>query len=82
MKILYFDCIAGISGDMALGALIDAGADLETIRGGLMGLPVEPFDLDVEQVETGGFRATKVNVRIRSARNQSRQSLRFRSPLP
>jgi uncharacterized protein (TIGR00299 family) protein len=63
MRILYFDCIAGISGDMALGAMIDAGADLETIRGGLMGLPVEPFDLDVEQVETGGLRATKVNVR-------------------
>ena len=63
MRILYFDCIAGISGDMALGALIDAGADLETIRGGLMGLPVEPFDLDVEQVETGGLRATKAHVR-------------------
>ena len=63
MRILYFDCIAGISGDMALGAMIDAGADLETIRNGLMGLPVEPFDLDVEQVETGGLRATKVNVR-------------------
>ena len=63
MRILYFDCIAGISGDMALGAMIDAGADLDTIRNGLMGLPVEPFDLDVEQVETGGLRATKVNVR-------------------
>ena len=63
MRLLYFDCIAGISGDMALGALIDAGADLGTIRDGLMGLAVEPFDLDVEQVETGGLRATKVHVR-------------------
>jgi pyridinium-3,5-bisthiocarboxylic acid mononucleotide nickel chelatase len=63
MRLLYFDCIAGISGDMALGALIDAGADLEPIRKGLEGLPVEPFDLDVEQVESGGIRATKVNVR-------------------
>ena len=63
MRVLYFDCIAGISGDMALGALIDAGADLEPIRSGLMSLPVEPFDLDVEQVESNGLRATKVDVR-------------------
>ena len=63
MRLLYFDCIAGISGDMALGALIDAGADLEPIRKGLEGLPVESFELDVEQVESGGLRATKVNVR-------------------
>jgi hypothetical protein len=63
MRILYFDCIAGISGDMALGALIDAGADLEPIRAGLMTLPVEPFDLEVEQVESNGIRATKVDVR-------------------
>jgi uncharacterized protein (TIGR00299 family) protein len=63
MRLLYFDCIAGISGDMALGALIDAGADLEPIRKGLEGLPVESFELDVEQVESGGIRATRVNVR-------------------
>jgi uncharacterized protein (TIGR00299 family) protein len=67
MKVLYFDCIAGISGDMALGGLIDAGADLELIRKGLSGLPVEPFDLDVEQVESGGLRATKVHVRAPDA---------------
>ena len=63
MRILYFDCIAGISGDMALGALIDAGADLEPIRAGLMTLAVEPFDLEVDQVESNGLRATKVEVR-------------------
>ena len=63
MRVLYFDCIAGISGDMALGALIDAGADLGAIRAGLSGLPIEPFDLDVEPTETGGLGATKVVVR-------------------
>jgi hypothetical protein len=62
MRVLYFDCIAGISGDMALGALLDAGADLEPIRAGLMSLPVEPFDLDVERVDSGGLGATKVTV--------------------
>ncbi len=63
MKLLYFDCIAGISGDMALGALIDAGADLERIRAGLAALPVEPFELEVNEVDTGGLRATKIDVR-------------------
>lgn len=67
MRVLYFDCIAGISGDMALGALIDAGADLDLIRKGLSGLAVEPFDLEVEQVESGGLRATKVHVRAPDA---------------
>ena len=67
MRILFFDCIAGISGDMALGALIDAGADFETIRKMLAALPVEPFDVDVEQVETHGIGATKVHVRSPAA---------------
>ena len=66
MRILYFDCIAGISGDMALGALIDAGADPEPIRKGLAGLPLEPFELDVEEVDSGGLRATKVHVHTSS----------------
>lgn len=63
MRLLYFDCIAGISGDMALGALIDAGADLTPIREVLEQLPLEPFELDVEAVESGGIGATKVHVR-------------------
>ena len=62
MRLLYFDCIAGISGDMALGALIDAGADLGADPQGSRRLPVEPFELEVNEVETGGIRATKVNV--------------------
>ena len=63
MRILYFDCIAGISGDMALGALIQAGADADAIRGHLAGLPVEPFEFLVDEVETHGIHAVKVTVR-------------------
>ncbi len=63
MRILYFDCIAGISGDMALGALIQAGADADAIRGHLASLPVEPFEFLVDEVETHGIHAVKVTVR-------------------
>jgi uncharacterized protein (TIGR00299 family) protein len=63
MRIAYFDCIAGISGDMALGALIDAGADFDAIREELANLPLEPFDLELEDAETAGFHARRIVVR-------------------
>lgn len=62
MRVAYFDCIAGISGDMALGALIDAGADPDAVKEALARLPVEPFDVDVEEVETYGLHAVRVSV--------------------
>lgn len=62
MRILYFDCIAGISGDMALGALIQAGADADVIRERLSTLPIEPFEIEVGGVDTHGIHATKVTV--------------------
>ena len=67
MRLLYFDCIAGISGDMALGALIQAGADVDAIRRASPALPVEPFGFDVGEVETHGIHAVKVNVRVEAS---------------
>ncbi len=66
MKIAYFDCIAGISGDMALAALVDAGADFEEVRTHLAKLPLEPFDLEVAEVDQLGMRALRVSVRTAS----------------
>ena len=62
MRIAYFDCNAGISGDMALGAFIDAGADADEIRSQIASVPIEPFELELEQVETHGLQATRVLV--------------------
>jgi pyridinium-3,5-bisthiocarboxylic acid mononucleotide nickel chelatase len=62
MRVAYFDCIAGISGDMALGALIDAGADFDTLRSSLDALPLEPFAIEREETETFGIRATRIDI--------------------
>lgn len=66
VKIAYFDCIAGISGDMALAALVDAGADFEEVRAHLSKLPLEPFDLEVSEVDQQGMRALRISVRTAS----------------
>ena len=63
MRVAYFDCIAGITGETALASLIDAGVDPAEIRKHLATLPLEPFELDVEEVEEGGFRSTRIAVR-------------------
>ena len=62
MKIAYFDCFAGISGDMTLGALIGAGADAEGLRKGLANLGVAGFALEVGRRMRGPIEATDVRV--------------------
>jgi uncharacterized protein (TIGR00299 family) protein len=61
VKALHFDCFSGISGDMTLAALIDAGVEADAIRAGLdsLGLPIR---LEVEKVRKGGFAATAVHI--------------------
>jgi len=59
----YFDCFAGIAGDMVLGALLDAGGSADALRAGLAGVPLDPFELEVAAVERGGIGATQVTVR-------------------
>lgn len=76
MEILYFDCFSGISGDMTVGALIDAGADFETIRTGLMSLGVKGFDVAVERVKKKGVTATKFHVNIDEGEKQPHRHLR------
>jgi uncharacterized protein (TIGR00299 family) protein len=61
MRVAHFDCFSGISGDMTLGALLDAGVDQGAVRGGIdsLGLPVR---LEIQKVRKGGFAATFVQV--------------------
>lgn len=62
MKIAYFDCFAGISGDMTLGALIGAGADPARLQNGLSGLGVGGYTIEVGRKIKGPIEATDVRV--------------------
>jgi uncharacterized protein (TIGR00299 family) protein len=61
VRVAHFDCFSGISGDMVLGAVIDAGVDADAIRAGLdsLGLPIK---LVVEPVKRGTFAAKHARV--------------------
>lgn len=64
MAIVYFDCFAGISGNMLLGALLDAGLPEETLRQELAKLPVEGYDLHINKVVKSGVSAMYVDVHL------------------
>lgn len=68
MTIALIDCVGGASGNMLLGALIDAGLDPRQLTEGLARLPVEPWSLEVERVKRRGIAATHVEVRTSEAR--------------
>src|SRR5688500_4861299 len=62
MKTLYFDCFAGASGDMILGAMVAAGVDQNYLREQLALLRVDGFSLDFETVNRSGLSATYARV--------------------
>ena len=65
MKTLYFDCFAGASGDMILGALIGAGTDEKALVEQLSLLNVDGFKLNIETVDRSGLSATFARVHTR-----------------
>src|SRR6185295_16200368 len=62
MKTLYFDCFAGASGDMILGALIAAGVEPVTFKQQLALLDVKGYSIDFEAVDRSGISATYARV--------------------
>jgi uncharacterized protein (TIGR00299 family) protein len=66
LKILYFDCFAGISGDMSVGALLDLGVPLNVLLEQLAGLaiPRSSYSLFTENASRKGIRACKFSVRV------------------
>jgi hypothetical protein len=64
LRTLYFDCFAGISGDMTLGALVAAGADARELKGRLALLDLPGYEIDFEVVDRSGISATRALVRL------------------
>jgi len=61
-KIAYLDCHSGISGDMFLGAMIDAGLSMDTLKTALASLPITGYQLTIEPFQDKGIRGTRFNV--------------------
>jgi pyridinium-3,5-bisthiocarboxylic acid mononucleotide nickel chelatase len=62
MKIAYFDCFSGISGDMTLGALVDCGVEIASIERELRHLKLPDWQISAEKVKRGALFATQVKV--------------------
>lgn len=73
MKTAYFDCFSGISGDMTLGALVDAGCPLDVLRSKLQGLSVPGWEISAEKVWKNGMAAT--HVRVHTEHTKTHRSL-------
>ncbi len=58
----YLDCTAGVAGDMLLGALLDAGADLSAVRAAVRSLGLSGLDVELEQTRRCGLRCARVVV--------------------
>jgi uncharacterized protein (TIGR00299 family) protein len=64
VRVAYLDCFSGVSGDMLLGAMLDAGLPLEELRRTLAGLPLGGWSLRADKVRRAGIAATHALVEV------------------
>ncbi|MFN2217805.1 MAG: nickel insertion protein, partial [Anaerolineae bacterium] len=64
MKVAYFDCFSGASGDMLLGCLLDAGLSLDELRADLARLGIGGYQLDAQRVTRHGLSGTHLRVHL------------------
>ncbi|MCX6222716.1 MAG: nickel pincer cofactor biosynthesis protein LarC [Bacteroidia bacterium] len=76
MRILYYDCFAGISGDMNLGALLDLGVDAAYLEDELKKLNIKGFHLEISKDLRRGISGTKATVVVEDPDNEKHRHLR------
>ena len=72
MKVLFFDCFSGISGDMVLGAFIDLGIDLAYLQAELKKLNLSGFHIEAEATMKKGISGTRCHVILDADRHHHR----------
>ena len=72
MTFAYFDCFSGISGDMTLGALVDAGVSIDVLRSELEKLDLPGYEITALKVMRSGISATKVHVCVEEKEQPAR----------
>ncbi len=63
MKIAYFDCFSGISGNMVLGALLDAGLELDALKKALAELKISGYEIETQKIQKRDISATLTSVK-------------------
>lgn len=63
-RVGYLDCFSGLSGDMLLGAIVDAGVAVEALEAELQSIPADGWSLRAERTTRGGHAATLVRVEL------------------
>ncbi|MCG9966797.1 nickel pincer cofactor biosynthesis protein LarC [Pelotomaculum terephthalicicum JT] len=76
MKVLYFDCFSGISGDMTLGALIDLGIDVELFKGELHKLNLTGYEITIQKKVKHGIAGTDIEINASKDHAHSSRNLR------
>lgn len=79
MRAVYFDCFAGVSGDMIIGAQLDLGVDLAALKLQLSSLGLKDYEITSRKVVRGGIAATKFDVVIDQAAQPERTLAHIRS---
>jgi uncharacterized protein (DUF111 family) len=78
MKIAYFDCFSGISGDMILGALIDLGLQLDTLTAHLSKMKLGGYEIAVSKEKRGLISGTRLNIQIEEDKQPHRSMAQIR----
>lgn len=72
--VAWWNCPAGIAGDMALASLLDAGADFDAVVTGLRSLPVGGWSIERSRADRAGLAATTLDVRIEPTEGDAHRS--------
>ena len=76
MKVAYFDCFSGISGDMIIGALVDLGLDVHYLKNELKKLNLKNYKIEAKKVVKNGIKSTKFKIIEKNKHSNEERNLK------